>query len=570
MALASHPKVILGSFAFLIFWVLAVFPSLPFLPIGRTAGSLLGAMLMVIFQVLSPKQAYSAIDLEILGLLFGTMVVSAYLERADMFKYLGKLLSWKSKGAKDLLCRICLISAILSALFTNDTSCVVLTEFVLKVARQHNLPPHPFLLALASSANIGSSATPIGNPQNLVIAVESGISFGEFLIGILPAMLLGIVVNSLILLSMYWKVLSTHKDEEDVAVQVVAEEDVNSHRFSRATMTHLTSFTSQESNHLESAAVPDSPQLQSQRNSGSSNEVQWVSNNAVDSERNSNGLKDEMDGLNSQRREENSHSMAVEVAHRPSDTNFFEGNEYLNPKLKRVLWKACVYIITLGMLVALLLGMNMSWTAIIAALALIVLEFKDASTSLEKVSYSLLIFFCGMFMTVDGFNKTGIPSVFWDHMEPYSKVDSASGIAVLAIVILVLSNVVSNVPTVLLLGARIAASAAAISSEEEKKAWLILAWVSTVAGNLSLLGSAANLIVCEQARRIPDLAYNLTFWNHLKECKNHGPIYKNVISESLLSISSLNHGKVSNLAPASMKLLAFDLLKDQFLATDNI
>ncbi|XP_054786285.1 silicon efflux transporter LSI3-like isoform X4 [Prosopis cineraria] len=510
MALASHPKVILGSFAFLIFWVLAVFPSLPFLPIGRTAGSLLGAMLMVIFQVLSPKQAYSAIDLEILGLLFGTMVVSAYLERADMFKYLGKLLSWKSKGAKDLLCRICLISAILSALFTNDTSCVVLTEFVLKVARQHNLPPHPFLLALASSANIGSSATPIGNPQNLV--------------------------------------LSTHKDEEDVAVQVVAEEDVNSHRFSRATMTHLTSFTSQESNHLESAAVPDSPQLQSQRNSGSSNEVQWVSNNAVDSERNSNGLKDEMDGLNSQRREENSHSMAVEVAHRPSDTNFFEGNEYLNPKLKRVLWKACVYIITLGMLVALLLGMNMSWTAIIAALALIVLEFKDASTSLEKVSYSLLIFFCGMFMTVDGFNKTGIPSVFWDHMEPYSKVDSASGIAVLAIVILVLSNVVSNVPTVLLLGARIAASAAAISSEEEKKAWLILAWVSTVAGNLSLLGSAANLIVCEQARRIPDLAYNLTFWNHLKECKNHGPIYKNVISESLLSISSLNHGKEINQA----------------------
>ena len=67
-----------------------------------------------------------------------------------------------------------------------------------------------------------------------------------------------------------------------------------------------------------------------------------------------------------------------------------------------------------------------------------------------------------------------------------------------------------------MLGARIAASASAISSEEEKKAWLVLAWVSTVAGNLSLLGSAANLIVCEQARRAPDLAYNLTFWNHLK------------------------------------------------------
>lgn len=61
-----------------------------------------------------------------------------------------------------------------------------------------------------------------------------------------------------------------------------------------------------------------------------------------------------------------------------------------------------------------------------------------------------------------------------------------------------------------------AASAAAISKSDEKKAWLILAWVSTVAGNLSLLGSAANLIVCEQARRAPQLGYNLSFWNHLK------------------------------------------------------
>ncbi|KAK4283056.1 hypothetical protein QN277_000056 [Acacia crassicarpa] len=519
MALAPLPKVILGSFAFAIFWVLAVFPAVPFLPIGRTAGSLLGAMLMVIFQVLTPNDAYAAIDLAILGLLFGTMVVSVYLERADMFKYLGKLLSWKSQGAKDLLCRICVISAISSALFTNDTSCVVLTEFVLKVARQHNLPPHPLLLALASSANIGSSATPIGNPQNLVIAVQSGISFGEFLIGIVPAMLVGIVVNALILLSMYWKLLSVHKDEEDATAEVVAEEEVNSHRFSPATMSHVTSFNSQESNFLESISFQNSsPQVQSLRNRGNSSEVH------MDSARNSSALKDDANGMSSQIREENNHSeafavAAAAVADRPPSgtiTNFFEGNDYLNPKWKRILWKTCVYMITLGMLIALLVGMNMSWTAITAALALVVIDFKDARPSLEKVSYSLLIFFCGMFITVDGFNKTGIPSALWDFMEPYSKVDSAAGIAVLAVVILLLSNLASNVPTVLLLGARIAASAAAVSKEEEKKAWLILAWVSTVAGNLSLLGSAANLIVCEQARRAPDLAYNLTFWNHLK------------------------------------------------------
>ncbi|KAF4403886.1 hypothetical protein G4B88_014342 [Cannabis sativa] len=90
-----------------------------------------------------------------------------------MFKYIAHLLSWKSQGPKDVVCRICIISALLSALFTNDTTCIVLTEFVLRTAKQSNVPPHPFLLALASSANIGSAATPIGNPQNLLPYLSS-------------------------------------------------------------------------------------------------------------------------------------------------------------------------------------------------------------------------------------------------------------------------------------------------------------------------------------------------------------------------------------------------------------
>ncbi|CAN6903377.1 unnamed protein product [Brassica oleracea] len=450
MAMAPVVKLVLGSIAFATFWILAVFPSVPFLPIGRTAGSLFGAMLMVIFQVITPDQAYAAIDLPILGLLFGTMVVSIYLERADMFKYLGTLLSWRSRGAKDLLCRVCLVSAVSSALFTNDTCCVVLTEFVLKIARQKNLPPHPFLLALATSANIGSSATPIGNPQNLVIAVQSKISFWEFLRGVFPAMIVGITVNAVMLLAMYWRLLSDHKEEEEIEVSegvvAVEEEDVMSHRFSPATLPHLSSFRSEETSSYPTV--------------------------------NSNALL------------------------------------FQTKRWRRVLWKSSVYLITLGMLISLLMGLNMSWTAITAALALVVLDFKDARPSLEKVSYSLLIFFCGMFITVDGFNKTGIPTALWDLMEPYANIGEAKGTAVLAVVILVLSNVASNVPTVLLLGARVAASAAA--GEEEKKAWLLLAWVSTVAGNLTLLGSAANLIVCEQARRAVSHGYTLTFTKHLK------------------------------------------------------
>ncbi|KAL0304287.1 UNVERIFIED_CONTAM: Silicon efflux transporter LSI2 [Sesamum radiatum] len=510
MAMAPTVKVVLGSIAFAIFWVLAVFPAVPFLPIGRTAGSLLGAMLMVLFRVITPDQAYAAIDLPILGLLFGTMVVSVYLERADMFKYLGKLLSWKSKGAKDLLCRICLISAISSAFFTNDTSCVILTEFVLKIARQQNLPPHPFLLALASSANIGSSATPIGNPQNLVIAVQSKISFGRFLFGILPAMLVGVCINILILLCMYWKLLSVQKDEEDAAVEVVGEDDVISHRFSPATMSHLTSTNSQDlQSVLESMNIHSSPNT-NQVESTLRNRGSIAESNSMRSTPSVNGHTNHTEGLR-----DLGYVGESEIQKLPS-AEFAEERLGFSKKWKRVLWKACVYLVTLGMLASLLAGLNMSWTAITAALALVVLDFKDARPCLEKVSYSLLIFFCGMFITVDGFNKTGIPSTLWDFMEPYAKIDHIGGTAVLAAVIIVLSNLASNVPTVLLLGARVAASAATISPASEQKAWLILAWVSTVAGNLSLLGSAANLIVCEQARRAQHYGYNLSFWSHLK------------------------------------------------------
>ncbi|KAL3568575.1 hypothetical protein D5086_031226 [Populus alba] len=434
MALGPVKKVVLGSVAFTVFWILAVFPAVPFLPIGRTAGSILGAMLMVIFKVITPEEAYDAINLPVLGLLFGTMVVSIYLERADMFKHLGILLSWKSWGARDMLCRICIVSAISSALFTNDTTCVILTEFILKIARENNIRPEPFLLGLASSSNIGSSATPIGNPQNLIIAIQSGISFGEFVLVLLPAVLVGVFVNALILLCMFWRLLSDVKEEKDASV----EEYSTVHQISLANLSSSKSLESHECAIPEPASSQSSPDIN--RDGGHSK-----------------NLKNRLSELD-------------------------------------VCSDSC---------------------ALTTALIFVILDFKDAGPCLEKVSYSLLVFFCGMFITVDGFNKTGIPSSLWSLMEPHARIDHASGIAVLAIVILLLSNVASNVPTVLLLGAKVVASATAISPGEEKKAWLILAWVSTVAGNLSLIGSAANLIMCEQALRAHP-SYTITFWSHLK------------------------------------------------------
>ena len=63
------------------------------------------------------------------------------------------------------------------------------------------------------------------------------------------------------------------------------------------------------------------------------------------------------------------------------------------------------------------------------------------------MSYSLLVFFSGMFVTVSGFNKTGLPGAIWNFMAPYAKINHVSGVTVLSLIILLLSNLASNVPT---------------------------------------------------------------------------------------------------------------------------
>lgn len=229
-------------------------------------------------------------------------------------------------------------------------------------------------------------------------------------------MIVGITVNAAMLLAMYWRLLSDRKEEEEEneVSEVVEEEDVTSHRFSPATLPHLSSFRSEETN------VRTDPETLRNRGASSGESI---------------ASRDHQADAESQ-------GESYPIPTTNNDVLVFRTKRW-----RRVLWKSSVYLITLGMLVSLLMGLNMSWTAITAALALVVLDFKDARPSLEKVSYSLLIFFCGMFITVDGFNKTGIPTALWDLMEPYANIGEVKGTVVLAVVILVLSNVASNVPT---------------------------------------------------------------------------------------------------------------------------
>jgi Na+/H+ antiporter NhaD/arsenite permease-like protein len=98
-----------------------------------------------------------------------------------------------------LLFYLILTSGILSALLVNDTICLMLTPLVIAVIRRGKLPLLPYLIALATSANIGSVATLVGNPQNMIIGHFSHIPFSEFSRTLAPAAIIGLAINFMIL-----------------------------------------------------------------------------------------------------------------------------------------------------------------------------------------------------------------------------------------------------------------------------------------------------------------------------------------------------------------------------------
>lgn len=186
---------------------------LKILPLNRPAAALLGAVLMVALGVMTPEQAYRAVDYDTIVLLLGMMLISAYLYLAGFFDWAANEVLKLAKTPQRLLLYIMLTSALLSALLVNDTVCLLLTPLVVAVIVRGRLPLFPYLMALATSANIGSVATLVGNPQNMIIGNMSHIPFLRFSAALLPVAAIGLVINYAVLRFGFRKVLAEAKIE---------------------------------------------------------------------------------------------------------------------------------------------------------------------------------------------------------------------------------------------------------------------------------------------------------------------------------------------------------------------
>jgi Na+/H+ antiporter NhaD/arsenite permease-like protein len=174
----GHPP-LLPLILFALTYVGLALGRIPGLALDRTGFALLGAVAFLATGSITVEQAKQAVDAPTLAVLFGMMLLSAQYRQSGLYSAIGGRLA-RVADPRRLLLGTIVVTALLSALLTNDVVCFALTPLLASALVASRRPPLPYLLALACAANLGSALTPIGNPQNILIAQSLHLSFLPF------------------------------------------------------------------------------------------------------------------------------------------------------------------------------------------------------------------------------------------------------------------------------------------------------------------------------------------------------------------------------------------------------
>ncbi len=159
-------------------------------------------------------------------------------------------------------------------------------------------------------------------------------------------------------------------------------------------------------------------------------------------------------------------------------------------------------VVVTGVVIAFFAGVPPAMAAALGAAALLITRTLEPRKLYDEVDWGLLVFFVGLFLIVGGAENAGIVRGFL-HVAEYWNLHQ---MGVFTVAVALLSNIVSNVPAVMLL------KSMAPTFSNPHTAWLVLAMASTLAGNLTITGSVANIIVVESAK--PDT--KISFWDYFR------------------------------------------------------
>ncbi|SPF38553.1 Na+/H+ antiporter NhaD-like permease [Syntrophobacter sp. SbD1] len=352
---------------------------IPWSALDRAGVALLGAIALVATHKISPEAAWEAVNVPTISLLFGFMVVSSQLRLSGFYTRLGHRLASLQVSPRTLLALLVGVVGLLSAVLANDiVCCLAMTPVLIEGCARRGLDPIPYLLGLACAANVGSAATLIGNPQNMLIGQALHVPFTGYLLLASPPVIAGLIAVWLVI-----SYCSAGKWTRPVPVPKVSENHFNT----------------------------------------------WQAGKGLG-------------------------------------------------------------VVTLLVLAFLFTSWPQDVLALCAAGALLSSRRMASHDLLRLVDWEILVLFIGLFIVNHVIETSGLLSVFFGILQDLGihlkSLPWLFGVTVL------LSNLVSNVPAVMLL----------LPVATHSTAGPALALASTLAGNLLLFGSIANIIVAEQASKL--------------------------------------------------------------------
>ncbi len=167
--------------------------------LNRTAVAMVGAFLMLILNVEAQEKAISHIDFNTIGLLIGMMIIVNIMKKSGIFEYVAIKAAKMAKGEPwKILVAFSIITAVSSALLDNVTTILLIVPVTLVITDSLELNPIPFLVPEILIANIGGTATLIGDPPNIMIGSATGLGFMDFLVNLAPVVVVIFIVTMLI------------------------------------------------------------------------------------------------------------------------------------------------------------------------------------------------------------------------------------------------------------------------------------------------------------------------------------------------------------------------------------
>lgn len=209
-------NVILGVSIFVIAYIMIVSEK-----INRTVVALFGALLMILFHIISQEAALENIDFNTIGLLIGMMIIVNIIKRTGLFQYLAILMAKLAKGnPMKIMLYFSIITAVASGLLDNVTTILLIVPVSLVISDSLKINPIPFIIAEIMSANIGGAATLIGDPPNIMIGSFTGLGFLDFIINLAPLMIVVFTVNIVLIKFIYRKSLKVNAKERESLMEL--------------------------------------------------------------------------------------------------------------------------------------------------------------------------------------------------------------------------------------------------------------------------------------------------------------------------------------------------------------